>query len=89
MVSLGLTSVLKGRLLGRLLGHGVSTWRWALVWAAVGRGRGHSGALVPEWVELSFGVAAILGVYFLVIWRMALARKTACCSASKELNEVV
>lgn len=70
-VSLGLTSVLKGRLLGRLLGHGVSTWRWALVWAAVPAVIvGILARYVPEWVELSFGVAAILGVYFLVIWRM-------------------
>ncbi|WOK37711.1 lipopolysaccharide biosynthesis protein [Sphingomonas sp. C3-2] len=69
-VALGLASVLKARLLSRLLGAPVSGWRWALVWAAMLAGVvGYVATQVPEWLELLIGIPVILGVYGLVIWR--------------------
>lgn len=70
-IALGVASIAKSRLLARILGESVSNWRWALVWAAapavlVGWA---AARYLPEWAELSFGVAAILGVYGAVIWR--------------------
>jgi O-antigen/teichoic acid export membrane protein len=69
-LSLGLSSVLKARLLGRILGAPVNNWRWALVWAtAPAVIVGYIAIQLPEWIELSLGIPAILGVYGYVIWR--------------------
>jgi len=71
--ALGLASLVKARLLSRLLGEGVRVWRWALLWAmaaAIVVGAGFSA--LPhrlEWIELALGVPAILGAYCLVMWR--------------------
>lgn len=70
VIALAGASLVKSRLLASILGESITNWRWALVWAAapavvVGAGM----KLLPEWVELSLGVPAILGVYCLVIWR--------------------
>ena len=73
MVALGLSSLIKARLLARILGEPINNWRWALVWAA-------APAVIlgflatrflPEWAELAFGIPAILGSYLLVIWKRA------------------
>ena len=69
-ISLGLASFIKARLLSKILQESINSWRWALVWATfpavlVGYGVIH----LPEWLELSLGVPAILGVYGYVIWR--------------------
>ncbi len=70
MLALGFASLVKSRLLARILGAPVNNWRWALVWAA-------APAVVvgwvftrylPEWVELLLGIPAILLVYGWVIW---------------------
>lgn len=71
MLSLGFASLVKGRLLGRILQQPVNNWRWALVWAAVPAivlGWGVTRYL-PEWAELTLGIPVILGVYGWVIWR--------------------
>ncbi len=72
MMALGLASILKARLLCRLLDAPVQGWRWPLVWAA--------GAAVVvgwlfttlpqslQWVELAFGIPAILGAFGIVVW---------------------
>ena len=71
MVALGLMSILKARLLTRLLEAPVGVWRWALVWAA-----GASVAifylfsLLPEWTELTLGIPAIMAAYGVVIWKL-------------------
>jgi O-antigen/teichoic acid export membrane protein len=72
-IALGVSALVKARLLSQLLGARVNAWRWALLSASgvaciVGAG---FVALPPhlEWVELVFGVAAILGAYGFVIWR--------------------
>jgi hypothetical protein len=75
MISLALTSVIKAKLLGHILGASVSPWRWPLLGAAaagivVG---GAFTALPPslEWAELTIGVPAIAAAYLFVLWRWA------------------
>ena len=67
--AMGLSSILKSRLLSRLLGAPVSGWRWALVWAAVAATIVGAGATrTPEWMELLLGVPLILAVFGYVVW---------------------
>lgn len=69
-IALAFASVVKARLLSRLLGAPVNGWRWALVWAAaVASLVGYGFTKLPEWAELAFGIPAILGVYGWIIWR--------------------
>jgi O-antigen/teichoic acid export membrane protein len=73
MISLGLGSIIKARLLSRLLGHPISIWRGALVWAVIAASMlGIVIVSLPprfEWVELAIGVPALLGLYGWVIWK--------------------
>lgn len=75
MLSLGMTSALKARLLSRLLEARVSGWRWPLVWAAATAILvGSAFTSLPheyEWAELVFGLPAIAGSYAFVLWRFA------------------
>ena len=69
-MALAFASLVKARMLSRLLGEPISNWRWALVWAAapavlVGW---IATRFLPEWAELLFGIPAILGAYGWVIW---------------------
>jgi hypothetical protein len=69
-LSLGLASILKARLLSRLLGAPVSGWRWALVWAAAGATIvGYLATLIPEWGELIIGIPAIMLTFGTMIWK--------------------
>ena len=67
-----MASILKARLLCRLLGAPVQGWRWSLVWAgAAATVVGFLFTTLPkrlEWVELAFGVPAILFTFGLVVW---------------------
>lgn len=76
LVALGLASVAKAWLLGRLLGARVSGWRWSLL-PATGAGVvvGAAATWLPEWVELVVGVPAILGAYGLVVWYRGFGRE--------------
>jgi hypothetical protein len=73
MISLGIGSLIKSRLLSRLLGQPIRVWRWALLVAvAAATLLGMAIVSVParlEWVELAIGVPAILGLYGWIIWR--------------------
>lgn len=75
MLSLALTSIVKARLLGRLLDAPVSPLRWPIAGAAgVAIFVGGLFTLLPhrlEWAELLFGEPAILVTYLLVLWRYA------------------
>jgi O-antigen/teichoic acid export membrane protein len=72
MLALGLASILKARLLCRLLDAPVQGWRWPLVWAAAAAvvvGQGFT--MLPhslEWVELAIGIPAILAAFGTVVW---------------------
>ncbi len=69
-LTLALSSLLKAHLLARILKERINNWRWALFAAAAPAiAVGYVVRLLPEWVELSLGIPAILGVYCLVIWR--------------------
>ncbi len=72
MVSLGITSILKTRLLSHILRAPVSGWRWPLVWAAVTAiAVGTAFTSLPhrlEWAELVFGLPAIAISYAAVLW---------------------
>ncbi|MEO0463643.1 MAG: lipopolysaccharide biosynthesis protein [Pseudomonadota bacterium] len=68
-VALGVSSVVKAVILKTLLKAPVSNWRWGLVWAtgpAVVMGFGAT--LLPEWMELVFGIPAILAAYGITLW---------------------
>lgn len=70
-LALGLASLLKARLLSRILNEPVNNWRWALVWATIPASLvGWLMTFLPEWAELAFGIPPILGVYAYVIWRL-------------------
>ncbi len=69
MLALGAASLAKAFMLGRLLGHPINNWRWALVYAsAAAVVVGQVVILLPEWLELALGIPAILGIYGWVIW---------------------
>ncbi|WP_201739102.1 lipopolysaccharide biosynthesis protein [Flavisphingopyxis soli] len=69
MVSLGLSSILKARLLAKILEAPVSGWRWALAWATAGAMLlGYGAIQLPEWAELAFGVPIILAIYGYIVW---------------------
>jgi O-antigen/teichoic acid export membrane protein len=70
MLALGFASLVKSRILARILDEPINNWRWALVWAA-------APAVVigflfteylPEWAELAVGIPAILFAYGFTIW---------------------
>lgn len=70
MLALGAASLVKARLLARLMGEPINSWRPALVWAAAPAGLVGWAAtrFLPEWAELALGIPAILLVYGYVIW---------------------
>jgi len=69
LVALGCSSLIKALLLRRLLKAPVNNWRFALVYAIAPAALvGYVFTLLPEWVELIFGIPAILLTYGWVIW---------------------
>ncbi len=70
LIALAVSSLVKALLLKHLLKAPVSNWRWALVYAAAPAVVvGYAFTFLPEWMELLFGIPAILGTYAFVIWR--------------------
>ena len=69
LLALGFAAVAKTRLLAHVLGGPVSGWRWPLLWAAAAGGLvGWGAVMLPEWVELLFGIPAILLAFGAVLW---------------------
>ncbi len=72
LLALGLGSIIKSRLLSRILGASVIGWRWPLVWAALAAGI--AGTLVTRlphawrFAELPIGIPLILGVFGAIVW---------------------
>ena len=74
MIALAVSSLIKALLLKHLLKAPVSNWRWALVYAAAPAVVvGYVFTWLPEWMELLFGIPAVLGTYAWVIWRRGFA----------------
>lgn len=72
-LALGVGSIIKSRLLRRLLGAPVAPFRWTLVLAAVAAGLiGAVATRWAEWAELIVGIPLIFTVYFWVLFRFAL-----------------
>ncbi len=75
MASLGLTSVLKARLLRRILTAPVSPLRWPLLWATLAAlVVGGAFTALPreyEWAEIVIGIPAIAASYLFVLWKWA------------------
>ncbi|MEQ7874007.1 oligosaccharide flippase family protein [Sphingomonas sp. ASV193] len=69
-VSLAFASVMKSRLLAKILGHRVSGWRWDLVWAAAAAVAVGVPArlLLSEWLQLFVGIPLILAAFGAVLW---------------------
>jgi hypothetical protein len=72
-ISLGVGSIIKSRFLSHLLGRTIRVWRWTLLIAVAAAALlGVTIVQVPdrfEWVELTIGIPAILGLYGWIIWR--------------------
>ncbi|MDV3258102.1 MAG: lipopolysaccharide biosynthesis protein, partial [Sphingomonas sp.] len=69
MLALGFASIVKSRLLARILQSPVSGWRWPLIWAgAAAMIVGQLVIMLPEWAELLFGIPAILAAFGAVLW---------------------
>ena len=75
MIGVGLTSVIKARLLGHILAAPVSPWRWSLGAAALAAiVVGGAFTMLPhhfEWLELVGGEPAIAATYLFVLWKWA------------------
>jgi hypothetical protein len=75
MIGVGLTSIIKARLLGRILSAPVSPWRWSLAGAALAAiVIGAAFTMLPhdfEWLELAGGEPAIAATYLFVLWKWA------------------
>ena len=70
MLALAFAAIVKSRLLAKLLGEGVSGWRWPLVWAALAASVvGAAATHLPEWAELIVGIPLILIAFGAVLWR--------------------
>jgi hypothetical protein len=71
-ISIGLGAVAKSWLAARILGVGISIFRWPmLVAAGVAAIIGGIATGTPEWSEILIGIPAMLGVYMWIIWRFA------------------
>jgi O-antigen/teichoic acid export membrane protein len=69
-LALAFAALTKASLASRLLGAPVSGWRWPLIWAAAAALLvGQIAIRLPEWLELSLGIPAILGVFGWVVWK--------------------
>ena len=68
-LSLGLASILKARLLCRLLDAPVQGWRWSLIWAAAAATVvGFAATQFPAWVQLSLGIPLIMTAFGFTVW---------------------
>jgi O-antigen/teichoic acid export membrane protein len=69
VLSLAVGAIAKAMLLRSLLKAPVSGWRWELLWAALAATIvGAGSTLLPEWLELSIGIPAILLAFGGMLW---------------------
>jgi O-antigen/teichoic acid export membrane protein len=69
MLALAISSVLKARLLCRLLDAPVQGWRWSLIWAAGAATLvGVAISQLPEWLQLAVGAPLIMVSFGWMVW---------------------
>ncbi|MEO6358955.1 MAG: oligosaccharide flippase family protein [Sphingomicrobium sp.] len=69
VLSLAVAAIAKAMLLRGILEEPVSGWRWELLWAALAATIvGNLAVLLPEWMELSVGIPAILLAFGGMLW---------------------
>jgi O-antigen/teichoic acid export membrane protein len=92
LLALGLASILKARLLCKILDAPVQGWRMPLIWAAAGAGSvGYLVTLLPprlEFVELLVGIPLILGVFGIILWRFGFTHEDRVLFRMKKDEEV-
>jgi hypothetical protein len=92
LLALGLASILKARLLCRILGAPVQGWRMPLIWAAAAAAAtGYVFTLLPrrlEFVELIVGIPAILGVFGIILWRFGFTHEDRVLFRTRKGEEV-
>jgi O-antigen/teichoic acid export membrane protein len=92
LLALGLASILKARLLCRILGAPVQGWRMPLIWAAAAAAAtGYVFTLLPrrlEFVELVVGIPAILGVFGIILWRFGFTHEDRVLFRTRKGEEV-
>ena len=70
LITLAYSSFIKSFTLSRILGERVNNFRWALVYAAAPAVLvGWLVTRLPDWFQLSIGIAAILATYGFAIWK--------------------
>ncbi|MDE2403842.1 MAG: oligosaccharide flippase family protein [Sphingomonadales bacterium] len=71
LLTLSIASLVKARMLARLLDQSINNWRWSLVVAALAAGTIGAAivTLTPEWVHIIPGIPLILGVWCWIIWK--------------------
>ena len=69
-LSLAMASLLKARLLSRILAEPINNWRWSLLWGVVPATLvgGSAVALLPEWLGILVGLFGTVVVYVWAIW---------------------
>ena len=69
MLALGVSSLVKALMLGRILGETINNWRWPLLWAtAAAVVAGQFVILMPQWGQLLIGIPVIMAIYGWFIW---------------------
>jgi hypothetical protein len=92
MLALGISSVIKARLLSSLLGAPVQGWRWPIVWAAAAAVLvGIAFTQLPqhlEWLELAVGIPAILAAFGFIVWKRGFTQEDRVLFRMRKREEV-
>ncbi len=87
-IALGVGSIIKSMLLGRLLGAPVSPFRWTLFLAVTAAAIiGSFATRWVEWVELVVGIPLIMATYLFVLFRFAFRPEDRALFARGKLND--
>jgi hypothetical protein len=92
LLALGMASILKARLLCRILEAPVQGWRMPLIWAAAAAASaGYFVTWLPpslEFVELVLGIPLILSVFGIILWRFGFTHEDRVLFRMKKGEEV-
>ena len=92
VLALGMASILKARLLCKILGAPVQGWRWPLVWAAAAAAIvGNAVMLLPqrfEFAELILGIPLILITFGVFVWKWGFTEEDRTLFKMKKPKEI-